>query len=112
MRKEALEDLVGDRLKALENIEKNKRRTARWYDKKVKVQELAQGDFVWKHILPIGSRDPKYRKWSPAWDGPYSISQCVLGNSYILKTLEGQKFAIALNRKYLKRYYPSTWVDP
>jgi transposase InsO family protein len=36
MRKEELEDLAGNRLRALENIEKNKRRVARWYDKKVK----------------------------------------------------------------------------
>jgi hypothetical protein len=43
--KEELEDLAGDRLRALENIEKNKRRLARWYYKKVKVKEFAQG--VW-----------------------------------------------------------------
>jgi hypothetical protein len=67
--KEELEDLVGNRLRALENIEKNKSRIARWYDKKVK--ELAEGDLVWKLILPIGSRDPKYGKWSPNWEGPY-----------------------------------------
>jgi hypothetical protein len=36
--KEELEDLAGDRLRALENIEKNKRRLARWYYKKVKVK--------------------------------------------------------------------------
>jgi hypothetical protein len=38
MMKEELEDLAGDRLRALENIEKNKRRLARWYYKKVKVK--------------------------------------------------------------------------
>jgi hypothetical protein len=50
-----LEDLVGNRLRALENIEKNKRRIDRWYDKKVKVKEFDEGDLVWKLILPIGS---------------------------------------------------------
>jgi hypothetical protein len=35
----------------------------------------------------------------------------VSGNAYILETLEGEKFATALNGKYLKRYYPSIWVD-
>jgi hypothetical protein len=54
---------------------------------------------------------PKYGKWSPNWEGPYQISQCVLGNAYILETLEGERFARALNKKYLKKYYPSTWVD-
>jgi hypothetical protein len=35
MMKEDLEDLAGNRLRALENIKKDKRRVARWYDKKV-----------------------------------------------------------------------------
>jgi hypothetical protein len=77
MMKEELEDFAGSQLRALENIEKNKRRIARWYDKKVKIKEFAEGDLVWKLILPIGSRDPKYWKWSPNWEGPYRISQCV-----------------------------------
>jgi hypothetical protein len=28
-----------------------------------------------------------------------------------LETLEGEKFARALKWKYLKKYYPSIWVD-
>jgi hypothetical protein len=118
MMKEELEDLSSNRLRTLENNEKtkennekNKRRIAIWYDKKVKAKEFAEVDLVWKLILPISSRDPKYRKWSPTWEGPYCISQCVPGNSYILQTLEGEKFARALNGKYLKKYYPSIWVD-
>jgi hypothetical protein len=70
MMKEELEDLAGNRLRALENIEKNKRRVARWYDKKVKDKEFSEGDMVWKLILPIGSKDSKYGKWSPNWEGP------------------------------------------
>jgi hypothetical protein len=70
MVKEQLEDLAGNQLtRALANIEKNKKRLARWYDKKVKIKEFSQGDLVWKLILPIGSRDPKYGKWSPTWEG-------------------------------------------
>ena len=37
-------------------------------------------------------------------------SKCVLGNAYILETLEGEEFFSALNGKYLKKYYPSVWV--
>jgi hypothetical protein len=90
----------------LESIEKNKRKIARWYDKKVKVREFAAGDLVWKLILPICYRDPKYAKWSPNWEGLYRITQCVPGNAYILENLEGEK----LNGK-LKNCYPSIWVD-
>jgi hypothetical protein len=55
MMKEELEDLASNQLRAFENIEKNKRRIGRWYDKKVKVKEFDEGDLVWKLILPIGS---------------------------------------------------------
>jgi hypothetical protein len=55
MMKEELEDLASNHLRAFENIEKNKRRIGRWYDKKVKVKEFDEGDLVWKLILPIGS---------------------------------------------------------
>ena len=39
------------------------------------------------------------------------ISRCVPGNAYILEMLEGEEFFSALNDKYLKKYYPSVWVD-
>jgi hypothetical protein len=49
-----LEDLHMIRLKALENIEKNKMRVARYYNKKVKVKQFAEGDLVWKALLRSG----------------------------------------------------------
>jgi hypothetical protein len=52
-----------------------------------------------------------FGKWSPTWEGPYRISRCIPGNAYILDTLEGEEFSKALNGKYLKKYYPSMWVD-
>jgi len=36
--KDELDDLSGHRLKALMSIEENKKRVARWYDKKVKAK--------------------------------------------------------------------------
>jgi hypothetical protein len=45
MMKEELEDLVGNRLRALENIDKNKSRVARWYDKKSKLKNFPKG--IW-----------------------------------------------------------------
>jgi hypothetical protein len=109
--KNELEDLAGHRLRAMISIEENKKRIARWYDKKVEVKEFSQGDLVWKLILPIGSKDSKFGKWSQTWEGPYHINRCAPSNMYILETLEGEEFSRALTRKYLKRYYPSIWVD-
>ena len=51
--KDELEDLAGHWLKALVNVEMNKARIGRWYDKKVKAKTFEQGELVWKLILPI-----------------------------------------------------------
>ena len=107
-----LEDLSCQRLHALENIEANKLRIVKYYNKKVKSKQFSEGDLVWKDKLSIGSRDSKFSKWSPNWEGPYQISHCAPSNAYILKTLEGrEEFDRAINGKYLKKYYPSVWVD-
>ena len=108
--KDELEDLVGHRLRALVSIKENKR-VARWYDKRVKVKEFADGDLVWKLILPIRTKSSKFGKWSPNWEDPYQRSRFAPGNAYILETLEGVVFPRALNGKYLKKYYPSIWMD-
>jgi len=60
-----LKDLAGHRLKALVNVEVNKARIGQWYDKKVKAKTFAQGELVWKLILPIGTKSSKFGKWSP-----------------------------------------------
>jgi len=106
-----LDDLAEHRLRALISIEENKKRVARWYDKKVKAKEFADGDLVWKLILPIGTKSSKFGKWSPNWEGPYRINRSAPDNAYILETLKGVDFPRALNGKYLKKYYPSIWVD-
>jgi hypothetical protein len=97
-----LEDLHMVRLRALENIEKNK---------KVKVRQFAEGDLVWKALLPIGTKYCAFGKWSPNWEGPFRVVRCVPGNAYMLKTLLGEEFSAAINGRYLKKYYPSIEVD-
>jgi hypothetical protein len=77
----------------------------------VKVKEFADGDLVWKLILPIRTKSLKFGKWSPNWEGLYRINQSVPGNTYILETLKGVVFPRALNEKYLKKYYSSIWMD-
>ena len=43
--KDELEDLAGHRLKALIDVETNKARVSRWYDKKVKAKPLSKGNW-------------------------------------------------------------------
>ena len=107
-----LEDLSCHWLRALENIEANKLRVAKYYNKKVKSKQFSKGDLVWKVKLPIRSKDSKYDKWLSNWEGPYRIKRCALGNAYILEMLRGvEEFGRAINGKYLKKYYPSIWIN-
>ena len=109
--KDELEDLAGHRLNPLINVQANKARVGRWFDKRVKIKTFTQGDLVCKLIFPIGTKDSKFGKWSPTWEGSYKISRWIPSNVYILETLEGEEFSRALNGKYLKKYYPNIWVD-
>jgi hypothetical protein len=85
-----LEDFHMIRLRALENIEKNKLWVAKYYNKKVKVRQFAEGYLVWKALLPIGTKYSEFGKWSPNWEGPFRVVRCVPGNAYMLKTLLGE----------------------
>jgi hypothetical protein len=68
-----LEDLHMIRLRSLEYIEKNKMRVAKYYNKKVKVKQFAEGDLVWKGLLLIGTKYSTFGKWSPNWEGPFRV---------------------------------------
>jgi hypothetical protein len=86
-------------------------RVARNYNKKVKVRQFAEGDLVWKALLPIGTKYSTFGKWSPNCEGPFRVVRCAPGNAYILKTLLGEEFTAVINGRYLKKYYPSIEVD-
>ena len=104
---DSLEDLHCHRLRALEYIEKNKIRVAKYYNTKVRSKSFTESELVWKVILPIDTKDSRFGKWSPNWEGPYRVVECAPGNAYILEDLEGQRLARAINGKHLKKYCPS-----
>ncbi|XP_044318562.1 protein NYNRIN-like [Triticum aestivum] len=106
-----IDDISEERLRALQEIQKEKLRVAKAYNKKVREKSFQIGDLVWKTILPIGTKDRKFGKWSPSWEGPYKIIEIVPGNSYFVQSLQGEKLSKALNAKYLKKYYPSMWQE-
>jgi hypothetical protein len=105
------EDLVQSRLRALAKVTKDKERVAQHYNKKVVPKSFSQGELVWKLILPIGTRDNKFSKWSSNWEGPFQIHKVVSKGVYMLQGLDGEVYVRALNCKYLKKYYPSIWVN-
>jgi hypothetical protein len=108
---DSVEDLTELRLWSLEKIKENKAKVARAYNKKVRPKEFQVGDLVWEAVLPLGTKDPKFGKWSPNWHGPYRVDQVLKGNAYMLELLDGVKFPVAVNGQHLKKYYPSMWED-
>jgi hypothetical protein len=74
---DSLDEVSDERIKALGEIERDKLRIAKAYNKRVKEKSFQDGDLVWKTILSIGSRSNKFRKWYPNWKGPYRIEEVI-----------------------------------
>jgi hypothetical protein len=108
---DTVEDITELRLWSLEKIKENKAKVARAYNKKVKPKEFQVGDLVWEAVLPLGTKDATYGKWSPNWHGPYRVGQALPGNEYMLEELDGVKFPVAVNDQHLKKYFPSMRED-
>lgn len=65
-----IDEATDKRLMALTNIEREKLWVAKAYNKRCRPKNFQLGDLVWKVILPVGSKDQKFGKWSPSWQGP------------------------------------------
>ena len=105
-------DEVSDkRFQALKEIEKDKFRVARACNKKVRAKSFQVGELVWKTILPLGTKSNKFGKWLPSWEGPYRIVKVIFRNSYMVEMMQGERLPMALNGRYLKKYYSSVWQD-
>jgi hypothetical protein len=100
---ERLDEVSDERVKALGEIERNKLRVAKAYNKRVKKKSFQVKDLVWKTILPIGSRSSNFGKWSPNWEGPYKIEEVISENSYMAQSIQGTLLPRAINGKYLKK---------
>jgi hypothetical protein len=50
----------------LEEIEKEKIKVAKAYNKHAMEKSFQVGDLVWKMIYPLGTRSGKFGKWSPS----------------------------------------------
>jgi hypothetical protein len=95
----------------LKEIEKEKIKIAKAYNRRVMEKLFQVRDLVQKTILPLGTRSGKFGKWSPSWEGPFRVIRVMPSNAYFMEDLEGYSLPKALNGKYLKRYYPSMWQD-
>ena len=82
-----IDEVTHVRLKALKEIEKDKARVAKAYNKKVKSKSFQVGELVWKTILPIGSKSNRFGKCLPNWKGPCKVIKVIFGNTYLLEIL-------------------------
>jgi hypothetical protein len=98
-----LNEVSDERVKALGEIERDKLRVARAYNKRVREKSFQVGHLVWKMILPIGSRNNKFGEWSPNWEEPYRIKEVFLEKIYMIQSVQGTSLPRALNGKYLKK---------
>ena len=106
-----IDEVSDKRLQALKEIEKDKLRVARAYNKKVRAKSFQVGELVWKTILPLGTKSNKFGKWSPSWEETYKIIKVIFGNSYMVETMQRERLSRALNGRYLKKYYLSVWQN-
>jgi hypothetical protein len=96
-----LDEVSDERVKTLDEIERNKLKVAKAYNKS-QGKTFQVRDLIWKTILSIGSRRNKFEKWSSNWEGPYRIEEVISRNSYMVQNIQGTSLSRALNGKYLK----------
>jgi hypothetical protein len=58
-----IDGILEDRLKALREMEKEKIKAAKAYNKRVKEKSFQVEELVWKTILLVGTRSGKFSKW-------------------------------------------------
>ena len=80
------------------------RKTARYYDQKVKSKSYKPGDLVLKKLLPT-RKNPTHGKLGPNREGPYIVSRVVRLGNYELQTGEGKVLSHSWKAEHLKRFY-------
>ena len=98
-------DLLDEkREQVLKRMEDYQRKTARYYNQKVKPISYKPGDLVLKKLLPV-RKNPAHRKLGPSWEGPYIVTRVIRPGNYELQTEEGKFLPHTWNVEHLKRFY-------
>ena len=92
------------REQVLKCTEDYQRKTARYYDRKVKPRCYKPSDLVLKKLLPA-RKDPTHGKLGPNWEGPYIVSRVVRPGNYEPQTEEGKILPHSWNTEHLKQFY-------
>ena len=98
-------DLIDEkREQVLRRTEDYQRKTARYYNQKVRPRSCMPGDLVLKKLLPT-RKNPAHGKLGPNLEGPYIISRVVRPGNYKLQTDEGKILQYTWNAEHLKCFF-------
>ena len=84
-----LDLLEEKREQVLKCMEDYHRKTAKYYDQRVKPRSYKPDDLVLKKLLPA-RKDPAHGKLGPNWEGPYIVSRIIQPGNYELQMEEGK----------------------
>ncbi|XP_056688165.1 uncharacterized protein [Spinacia oleracea] len=91
------------RLRALHHVQIYQKRIARQFNKKVKLRNIKEGDFVLKEVR-APTTDPR-GKFRPNWTGPYFVKAILPGGAVKPSDIDEAEFANITNLDQLKKYY-------
>ena len=98
-------DLLDEkREQVLKRTKEYQRKTARYYNQKVKPRSYKPGDLVLKKLLPA-RKNPAHGKLGPSWEGPYIVTRVIRPGSYELQTEKGKILPHTWNVEHLKHFY-------
>ena len=80
-----LDLLEEKREQVLKRAEDYHRKTAKYYDRRVRPRSFKSSDLVLKKLLPT-RKNPTHGKLGPNWEGPYVVSRIVRPDNYKLQT--------------------------
>ena len=99
-----LDLLEEKREQVLKRMEDYHRKTARYYDQRVKPRSYKPDNLILKKLLPA-RKDPAHGKLGPNWEGAYIVSHIIRPGNYDLQTEEGKTLPHSWNAEHLKRFY-------
>jgi len=73
------------------------------FDKKVRPQELREGDLVVKKIISV-QKDHR-GKWMPNYEGPYVVKKVFSRGALILTKMDGEELPLPVNSDAVKKFF-------
>jgi hypothetical protein len=95
-------DLIdGDRVLALQALNKYQAQTKAWRDNSVIPREFKEGDLVLTRTIRTVSQG----KLEPKWEGPYIVKTKTSPNTYRLTTTSGEDLEHSWNIDNLRKFF-------